>query len=297
MRETRKEQIGSVGEGGTGLRVWGLKTGQRVALGVFDGYHRGHQALGDRADCIMTMYPHPETVIRGACVPHLTSIRELCGMGISVMVLRFSRWVAALEPEVFLSVWGQRCHPTGVVVGEDFRFGRSQRGSLAVLSRWCQREGVSLEVVPLVTAGDEAIKSSRIRQLIQAGEWDKARSWMGRPYRVMGRVVKGDGRGRTLGFPTANVWVSRHKVLPVNGVYRCRVTVPGMGDMPAIVNCGVRPTFGGGRVQLEVHIPDRRLSLYGQMVTVEIGSMIRPERSFETVTALMAQIKEDIRQL
>jgi len=283
--------------GGGDMRVWGIQTGRRVALGVFDGYHRGHQALGERADCIMTMYPHPETVIRGHRVPQLTTVRELCGLGRPVMVLRFSHQVSQLAPEVFLSAWAAQCQPTGVVVGEDFRFGRSQQGSLTVLSRWCQRQGLSLQVVPMVKDGDEAIKSSTIRQLIQTGEWDKACAWMGRPYRVMGRVVRGEGRGRTLGFPTANVWVSPHKVLPVNGVYRCQVTVPGLGEMRAIVNCGVRPTFGGGRVQVEVHIPDRTVALYGKMVTLDIGGMIRPERAFKGVADLIAQIRADVGQL
>jgi len=277
------------------MKVYGRRRGCRLGLGVFDGYHRGHQALGDRATAIMTIFPHPEAVILGRQVPYLTTLRELNSMGVPLMILRFSTMVSQLEPDLFLDELWHQVQPTGLVVGEDFRFGKNQAGTLSVLEAWCQRRGVSLDIVPLVTEGNEPIKSSRIRQFIQNGEWDKACHWMGRPYRVMGRVVRGDGRGRLLGFPTANIRVGRGKVLPPLGVYRCQVDVA--GGVPALLNCGVRPTFGGGQVQLEVHIPNQSLNLYGQPLTVDVGTMIRPECHFGEVGDLITQIREDIRQL
>jgi riboflavin kinase/FMN adenylyltransferase len=280
-----------------------------VAVGNFDGVHRGHQALIAEARAqadgapvvVLTFDPHPARVVDAARAPAtlmtLDQKAEALGaLGVDhVAVLAFTPARAAASPEAFAREVLRDALGAGVVVvGGNFRFGRERKGDVAALQRLGVDLGFRVATVPPVFHGGAPISSSRIREALGQGEVAGAAALLGRPYAVDGPVVKGDGRGRRIGIPTANV-TPVNEILPRGGVYAGGlVERPGGVWRPAALNVGRRPTFGGATVTLEAHVLDFDGDLYGTDVRIEFHDRIRDEQVFPGPEALVARIREDI---
>jgi riboflavin kinase/FMN adenylyltransferase len=280
-----------------------------VALGVFDGVHVGHRAiLGTaltraRADGLeavaCTFDPHPMEVLQPDRAPRpITTLEERLALigetGIdTVVVLTFTRELAAVEPEAFVKeVLLERLRAREVVVGYNHRFGRGARGDARLLQELAPRMGFQAHVVPPMTVEGTPVSSSEIRAALQRGDVTRAARDLGRPYSIAGLVTSGAGRGRTLGFPTANI-ESERPVLVARGVYRGRVLIDDTAH-PAVVNVGVRPTFGETTLAVEAHLLDFSGDLYGRRVRLEFLERLREEMRFSSVEALKAQVARDI---
>lgn len=267
---------------------------RKVAVGEFDGVHLGHRQVVAGSDTVLTFEPHPLQVVRPEAAPKLLSTLDMkaeliADLGVEeLVVIPFDERFAAQSPEEFIAdVLVRRLQATDVAVGENFRFGHRAAGdpqTLAAETRFRTR------VVPLVEVDGEVVSSSRIRALVAAGEVDLAAKLLGSPFQMRGQVVTGDRRGRTLGFPTANLVPDETLIYPGHGVYAGRAD-----GMCAAINVGVRPTFGTGRaVLVEAHILDQELDLYGRELRVEFLERLRGERRFETVEALVEQMHRDV---
>jgi len=281
-----------------------------VAVGNFDGVHRGHQALvaaavaRSRADggpaVVLTFDPHPARVLRPQAAPAaLTTLAQkeelVAALGIDrLVIVPFDARLAALSPEAFArEVLQQALGARHVVVGESFRFGRGREGDPRRLEALGASLGFAVEVVPPVLEGGRPISSSRVRDALARGDVAEARTLLGRDYFVDGEVVRGDGRGRSIGVPTANL-APEQQILPANGVYAARCRTGEDAWHAAAVNVGERPTFGGGGVTLEAHLVDFDGDLYGARLRVAFHARLRGEQRFEGKDALVAQIRKDI---
>lgn len=279
-----------------------------VALGNFDGVHRGHQALvaevvaaSAGSSVVLTFDPHPARVLNPGTAPtSLMTLEQkaevLGGLAVDrLVVLPFTTTLAQTSAEDFSRrVLREALRATLVVVGASFRFGRGRSGDVAALERFGASLGFAVRSVPPVFEGGAPISSSRIRDLLAAGAVGPAAALLGRPFYVDGAVVHGAGRGRGLGIPTANVAV-RNETLPSQGVYACWFR-PGMGGArrPAVANLGRRPTFGEGPRALEAHLLDFEGDLYGQEARVEFVERLRGERTFPDAHALVEQVRLDV---
>ena len=279
-----------------------------VALGVFDGVHLGHRAIlglavshagaADMRSVACTFDPHPMEILQPGRAPlpittldeRLTLI-EGCGLDVAV-VLRFTQELASMEPEAFVKdVLVTRLGARDVVVGFNHRFGRGARGDSAMLRSLGQRLGFRTHVAEPLLVDGMAVSSTEIRGALQRGDLVVASRLLGRAYTLSGTIAHGAGRGRTLGFPTANV-VPARAVLVAPGVYACTAEVAGRKER-AVVNVGVRPTFGETTLAVEAYLLDFSGDIYGQTMTLTFVSRIREERRFPSVEALKAQIEAD----
>lgn len=291
--------------------TWGLPERVRaVSVGVFDGLHAGHRAvlalLRRRAaergleSAVITFDPHPLQVVVPEHAPRLlTGIEhrlELLAeaeVDLAAVVL-FDEEMRALTPAAFAAaVLADALHARLVVVGEDFRFGRNRLGNVASLAELGDVHGFAVEVVPLL-GGQAPISSTRVRALVAEGRVEEAAAALGRPHEVRGLVVPGDGRGRRLGFPTANIALAPGLAVPPAGVYAVRAGERGGALQPAVANIGRRPTFGAGEETLEVHLLDGAGDLYGRTLRVAFVARLRDEQRFPDAAALKAQIGEDV---
>lgn len=270
-----------------------------VAVGAFDGLHRGHrallqellaqaQALGVPA-LVYTFDPPTRVLLQGS--EFLSTLEEklelLGGLGVhEVVAAPFTREFAARPKEDFLADLAA-LRPEALVVGEDFGFGRGRAGGVGDLRGVCAR----VTEFPLLHCGSEAIKSSRVRALLGRGEVGEAAALLGRPYSLRGEVVRGDRIGRTLGYPTANLVTSPGKALP-RGVYAAWAHTEGE-RWPAMLNIGVRPTVGGQELRVEAHLLGFEGDLYGQVLRAEFVSRLRPETRFASLADLKAQLARD----
>ncbi len=285
--------------------------GATVALGNFDGVHLGHQHLVRAAHVarpdaplgVLTFEPHPRELFRPDDPPfHLTlpaaRARLLAGLGVRhLFELAFDRGFSEMTAERFVTeVLHEGIGARQVVCGPDFAFGHRRGGDVALLARRGEALGIGLTVVaPL---GDEAgpISSSRIRRVLQDGYPERAAAMLGRPWMIEGAVVLGDQRGRTLGFPTANLRLGRH-LEPARGVYAVRVMLADGGSHPGVANIGRRPTLGGDpESRLEAHLFDFSGDLYGREIEVQLRHFLRAERRFTGLDELRAAIAADAAQ-
>ncbi|HEY6546894.1 MAG TPA: riboflavin biosynthesis protein RibF, partial [Vicinamibacteria bacterium] len=250
--------------------------------------------------------PHPAQVLAPDRAPRriMTPAQRqehLAALGVDALaVLPFTRELAAESPEAFVrQALVGRLGALSVVVGEDFRFGAARAGDVPLLRQLGSRLGFDVVAVPAVVEAGSAVSSTRIREALAEGDVETAAALLGRPHFVDGLVVAGQARGRTLGFPTANL-ASDNEIFPRTGVYAARVLVdfepgkPGEG-VSAAVNLGRRPTFGGGEPTVEAHLLDFDGELYGRSLRVSFMARLRDERRFDGPEALKAQIQEDIR--
>lgn len=280
-----------------------------VALGVFDGIHLGHRAILGTAVArarqhgllalACTFEPHPMDVLQPGRAPlPLTTLPErvelIAESGIdTTVVITFTPAVAAVEPEAFVrTVLAGTFRARHVVVGFNHRFGRGARGDARLLEALGGELGFQTHVVPPTTVDGVPVSSSEIRAALQSGDLLRATKLLGRPYSVQGEVVRGAGRGRALGFPTANVNTDRPLPLPA-GVYAGHAFL-GSTRYQAVVNVGVRPTFGEAEFAVEAHLLDFSGDLYGSRIKLEFLRRLRGERKFPDVEALRSQIAQDV---
>ncbi|HVY62740.1 MAG TPA: riboflavin biosynthesis protein RibF [Planctomycetota bacterium] len=283
-----------------------------VTLGVFDGVHEGHRTiLGALAEAaartggekvVVTFDRHPRALLTGDAPPTITSLEhrlvlfERAGIDAAV-VLRFDARLAAMTAEEFLrDVLVGRIGARAIVLGADSHFGKDRVGSIAFLEERRERYGYELVSVPLLqaaAAGAEVVSSTAIRRAVREGRLADAARMLGRPPSLLGRVERGDARGRTIGFPTANLALHQ-ELAPPRGVYVARVEVD-LVRYRALVNIGVRPTFKTGELRelVEVHLLGFEGSLYGRVLEVELVRRLRDERRFASVDDLVAQLRRD----
>lgn len=267
---------------------------RRVAVGEFDGVHLGHREVIAGSGTVLTFEPHPAAVVRPGGGPKLLTSLELkteliAALGVEeLVVVPFDERFAQQEPAEFVErVLVDALGATHVSVGANFRFGHRARGTAALLA---SDDRFETRVVPLVEVDGVPVSSTRIRTLIAEGEVDAAARLLGAGFRMRGEVVRGDRRGRELGFPTANMVPDPKLACPAHGVYACRV-----GERLAAVNVGVRPTFGADLQPLvEAFLLDFEGDLYGRRLTVEFVARLRGERRFAAVAELVAQMRRDV---
>jgi riboflavin kinase/FMN adenylyltransferase len=269
---------------------------RRVAVGVFDGVHLGHREVIAGSDTVLTFDPHPLAVIAPAAAPKLLTrldtkaeLVETLGAR-EMVVIPFDEAFARQSAQEFVDrVLVERLGATHVSVGRNFRFGHKAAGDAALLAA---DERFETRVVELVEVEGETVSSSHIRGLVAAGEVGHAVAFLGRPFQVRGEVVRGDGRGRELGFPTANLVPDERLVRPDQGVYACLAN-----GRPAAVNIGVRPQFETGRgVLIEAYVIDFDGDLYGTELRLDFLQRLRGEKLFSTVEALVQQIGRDVQR-
>jgi riboflavin kinase/FMN adenylyltransferase len=269
---------------------------RRVAVGEFDGVHLGHREVISGSDTVLTFEPHPLRVVRPEAAPKLlTSLdakAELIGsLGVQeLVVIPFDQGFAGQSPQEFIDhVLVERLQATRVSVGENFRFGHRAAGDPEMLAADGRFE---TRVVPLVEVDGEIVSSSHIRGLVLAGEVELATRFLGAPFQLRGEVVHGDERGRTLGFPTANIVPDEALVCPGHGIYVARVD-----RACAAVSIGVRPTFGTGRaVLVEAFLIDRNEDLYGRVLALDFLERLRGERRFGSKEELIEQMRVDVQR-
>jgi riboflavin kinase/FMN adenylyltransferase len=274
---------------------------RRVAVGSFDGVHRGHREVIAGADTVLTFDPHPVSVIAPAAAPKLITTlarkAELVGaLGVSEMVVvPFDHEFAAQPPQAFVDdILVGALGATHVSVGENFRFGHMAAGDTELLAADARFE---TRVAPLLEVDGEVVSSSHIRGLVQGGAVHYAAELLGAPFVIDGVVAHGDKRGRTLGFPTANLVPADGYLLPAHGVYACRALTADGAAQLAATNVGVRPQFVTGRGELiEAFLIDFSGDLYDQVLRLEFHKRLRGEKRFESVDALIEQMRRDVDQ-
>jgi len=287
-----------------------LHSGSVVTAGVFDGLHLGHvailQRLRDAArehglpSACVTFWPHPRSVLRGEAprqilsLEHRLELLERQGVDDTV-VIEFSRAFAAVEPETFVEeLLVRRLGCRELVVGHDTAIGKGRRGDAAFLAQAGRHYGFRVVAVGGVEVNGEVVSSTAVRQAVADGDLPHARRLLGRPVSLLGSVVRGDGRGTKLGFPTANLEVTSEAFPPL-GVYAVLARTA-QGELPAVMNYGLRPTFrqDATHAVLEIHVLGRTdLDLYGQRLEVVLIEHLRRERKFDGPEALRAQIARD----
>ncbi|TMF10552.1 MAG: bifunctional riboflavin kinase/FAD synthetase [Chloroflexi bacterium] len=281
-----------------------------VTIGVFDGVHRGHQHLigvllefarrEGLASVAVTFNPHPRTVLRpGTALTYLTSLEErvelLQGQGLdSVGVLAFTSELAQLSAEDFLTLLVQELEMRLLVVGPDFALGRNRAGTIGVMREIGERLGFRVEVAPLLAEADEKVGSSAIRQALAAGDVERVGRLLGRPFSLRGPVVAGDRRGRTLGFPTANMAIGLDRALPAYGIYVTRAYVR-ESAYESCTSIGIRPTFDvEPRPVVETFILDFDEEIYGREMQIDLLHRLRGEERFASAEELIAQMEKDV---
>lgn len=284
--------------------------GERVvALGMFDGVHRGHRTLlltakglADEMGIplrVCTFNRHPLEILRPDNPPELLStIPEkaalMCGIGVNEMeLLSFDRNMADMEPAAFLERLRNTLDVRAVVAGWNYTFGRRGSGNAEFLRTDGEKHGYRVVIEPPAALDDgTVISSTLIRQMLKEGKTEKAAELLGYSYTLAGTVAEGKHQGHRLGFPTANIDPWKRKALPRYGVYTCLLETA-TNTLPAVVNIGTQPTLPSGRVTVEAHALTESPDLYGQKVRLSLLHMLRTEKQFESVQALMEQIDKD----
>jgi riboflavin kinase/FMN adenylyltransferase len=281
-----------------------------AAIGIFDGIHRGHQYLIRKMlararqlkarPVVITFFPHPAHVLKpGIKLGYLSSLsdrfRLLGELGVEAcLVVRFNRSFAGIQPEKFIKdILIKKLGVRAIFVGKDFRFGKDRSGDIALFEKLSSQLGFEIHAVPSLEQGREIISSTRIRHLIADGRLKEAARLLGRKVSVAGVVVKGAGRGRSLGYATANIDYESD-ILPPQGVYVVRVLI-GTKEYPAMANLGTRPSFDKqiSQLHLEVHILDFSKNMYGKRLEVQFLKKIRDEKRFKNPQELIKQIQKD----
>ena len=287
-----------------------MKQNTIYALGFFDGVHLGHQALlkacrelADQYGCqagVVTFGNHPDALVQGNAPRLINSLSDRKRLLEEfhmdwVLELPFDEALRTMPWENFLAMLRQQHRAIGFVCGEDFRFGHKGAGNAALLRSFCQAENLPFAMVPEQKLGDVTVSSTHIRGLLEAGEMEEACRFLGHPHILTGEVMEGRKLGRTLGIPTANLWIPEGVMVPRHGVYACKALLEGNTYL-AVTNIGSRPTVGGHRVTVEPWLLDFSGDLYGRKLTLQFHSFLRPEKKFPTLEELQAEIRKNAAQ-
>lgn len=287
-----------------------LPRGAAITVGTFDGVHRGHRAVLDelrrhaaaegRPAVVVTFRPHPLRIVRPEAAPPLLTTpvekkEALAETGVDYAVfLPFTRAMARLTPRQFVEeILIRRLQLAHLIVGYDHSLGRDRSGSIDTLRELGAELGFAVDVVHAVQVEGAAVSSTRIRRALREGDVLAAATALGRPYSIRGTVVHGDGRGRSLGFPTANIHVGDpDKLLPLEGIYAVRAMLR-EGSADGVLHLGPRPTFRGAPPTIELHLFDFDRSIYGEEVRVDFCERLREIRAFDSVDELVAAMRAD----
>jgi riboflavin kinase/FMN adenylyltransferase len=291
---------------------WGRSV---VTIGVFDGVHRGHQAIIGHAvkrardsglqSVVMTFDPHPAEVVRPGSHPAVLTepVRKaelIEALGVDALcVVPFTPAFSQLTPNEFVhDVLVESLHTAAVVVGDNFRFGHRAAGDVELLESLGRTFGFTVEDAPLVSEGGLVFSSTYIRSCVDAGDVRAAAVALGRPHRLAGVVVRGDQRGRELGFPTANLMTHRYAAVPADGIYAAWLTRGGENGerLPASVSIGTNPTFSGRERRVEAYVLDFSGDLYGERVSLDFVAHLREQRKYDAIDPLVAQIRADVEE-
>ena len=284
-----------------------------LAIGVFDGVHRGHQAViststrhahsADGTPVVVTFDPHPARILRPEEAPHLLTATQhkialIRALGVGhLLVVKFDKNFAATSPENFVEQLVQNSKPLReICVGHEWSFGKNRAGNLDLLQKLGARFDFNVVGIPPVKVNGTVVSSTAIRQAVEAGEFAKAASMLGREYTILGTVSGGEKLGKKIGFPTANL--SAHsEQFPPDGVYFAEAWLDGV-LLHGVVNLGFRPTVSSGQPEriLEIHLLDFDQDIYAKDLEIRFVRYLRPEKKFESVDALVRQIEVDVRQ-
>ncbi|MEU4479624.1 bifunctional riboflavin kinase/FAD synthetase [Micromonospora sp. NPDC023966] len=287
---------------------WGRSV---VTIGVFDGVHKGHQATIGHAvararelgvkSVVVTFDPHPAEVVRPGSHPAVLTeparkAELIEALGVDVLcVVPFTPEFSRLPAEEFVhDILVEHLHAALVVVGANFRFGHRAAGDVALLERLGRTFGFGVEGGPLVAEAGTVFSSTYIRSCVDAGDVTAAAAALGRPHRVEGVVVRGDQRGRELGYPTANLLTHRYAAIPADGVYAARLVRRGGEPLAAAVSIGTNPTFSGRERRVEAYALDFTGDLYGERLALDFVAHLREQRTYDAIEPLVAQIAEDV---
>lgn len=281
-----------------------------VTIGNFDGVHLGHQALLAEVvgqakkrgvtSTIITFEPHPFEFFAGdkLTIPRITRLREkytqLARSGVdNIVILEFNQALANQSASDFVSMLQQALRPCHMVIGDDFRFGKGREGDFQLLEIKAKEYGFDLAAMPTFELAGERVSSTRVRKALKDDDLTLASQLLGRPYTMLGRVRHGDALGKQLGFPTANIHLHR-RLTPVKGIFT--VYIHGLSDkpLPGVANIGTRPTVGGTRTLLEVHLLDFNQNIYGRYIEVEFCKKLREEERYPSLELLKEQIAKDV---
>lgn len=280
-----------------------------IALGNFDGVHIAHQKLFEETrklakqirgnSCVYTFIPHPVKVLSPLSAPPLINtlkqkIKLIEKNKIKALILEpFIKDFSHLNPEDFFQkILIQKLNAAGIVAGYDFTFGSKRSGKTELLLKLCQAHQIPCKILEAQYFKNTLISSSQIRQFIQQGHVEQAKHLLGRNFEILGQVVKGEGIGTSLGFPTANI-MAENELIPGNGVYATRVKV-GLRTYSSVSNIGFRPTFGGKKLTLETHLFKFKKRIYGKELRIQFIKKIRDEIAFSSIQDLIIQIKKDV---
>ena len=282
-----------------------------LSIGTFDGVHRGHQEIirqlthgahqNHKPAVVVTFYPHPAKVLGKREGRYYLSTPEeraedLGNLGVDIVISHpFNHEIAQLSAEEFIQRLKNKLNFSELIVGYDFALGRNREGNVKRLEELSARYKYSLKVVPALKIDGEIVSSSLLRKILAAGDIEKVNKLLGKPFRLRGKIITGDGRGRSLGIPTANLEILAERVVPLEGVYVCRAELHNH-KIGAVVNVGVRPTFEENPVapRVEAHLLDFDDDVYGEVITLEFLHRIREERKFPSKDELIKQIQQDI---
>jgi len=284
-----------------------------LAIGVFDGVHRGHQTVistsaehakaANGTPVVVTFDPHPEKILRPETAPHLLTatphkIALIRNLGVAhLLIITFDKQFAATEPEDFVRQLAQHSKPLReICVGHKWSFGKNRRGNLELLKKLGAQFNFNVVGIPPVTVNGEIVSSTTIRQAVEAGDLRKAAKMLGREYTILGTVVRGDDLGKRIGFPTANL-SAHNEQFPPNGVYFAEAKLNEVRN-PGLVNLGYRPTVSSSKTErvLEIYLLDFDRDIYGKDLEVRFISYLRAEKKFANVDALVHQIERDVQQ-
>ena len=285
-------------------------TGCVATIGNFDGLHQGHQSvlhslieLGQQLQqptCVILFEPHPQEFFYGEKAPARLmrlgeKIKYLQRLNIDrVLCLRFNKRLAECTAERFVKeILIDKLGIKGLIIGDDFRFGKERQGDFVFLQKLGHEYGFKVFSTPTVLLKNERIGSSRVREAVKQADFKLAALLLGRPFRLSGRIIYGDQRGRLLGFPTANIRLHR-QVLPLQGVFVVKVYGLATTALPGIANCGKRPTINGVKNLLEVHLLGLDQNVYARFIEIEFLKKIRDEKKFDNLEALKQQIIKDV---
>ncbi|WP_430783865.1 bifunctional riboflavin kinase/FAD synthetase [Actinoplanes sp. G11-F43] len=289
---------------------WGRSV---VTIGVFDGVHRGHQAIIGHAvkrardldlqSVVMTFDPHPAEVVRPGSHPAVLTepVRKaelIEALGVDALcVVPFTPAFSQLSPDEFVhDVLVESLHTAAVVVGDNFRFGHRAAGDVTMLESLGRTFGFTVEDAPLVSEGGLVFSSTYIRSCVDAGDVRAASIALGRPHRLSGVVVRGDQRGRELGFPTANLMADRYAAVPADGIYAAWFTGADGVRRASSVSIGTNPTFSGTERRIEAYVLDFDGDLYGERVSLDFAGHLREQRTYDAIEPLIAQIRADVEE-